>query len=351
MTITTGAGLCSLFGGVNAGRTWNGRVYYTAEGCASPRSQVTVDVNPSPIVALQDTTVCGSVVLDAGNTGATYQWSNGDVTQSSTISTSGSYTVTVTAFGCSTIDAAAVSILTPPTVNLGPDILLCDGASGMIDAGNPGLSYAWTTGASTQTITVTLAGLYAAQVTDSAGCQDDDTVSVTTALSPLVSISIDTSACPLITFTGSNTGGAGLTNDWTFGDGGLGTGTNPSHTYTTNGTYTVSYQVQNVCGTDNVQASFTISCLVGTTAPNGTQVLLYPNPTRSMAALELNLPSASEADVQLMDLHGRMIEQIHGHYNAGSNKLQLDLSTLSGGVYVVQVVADGLHWQGKIVKE
>ncbi len=351
MTVTTGAGLCSQFGGVNVGRTWNGRIYYTAEGCASQRTAVTVDVNPSPIVALNDTAACGSLVLDAGNAGATYQWSNGVGTQTSTINSSGTYAVTVTNAGCTTIDSAAVAIFVPPVVNLGPDILLCDGATGTIDAGNAGLSFAWTTGASTQTISVTLAGLYAAQVTDSAGCQDDDTVAVATGLSPLGSISIDTSACPLITFTGGNTGGAGLSNDWTFGDGGLGTGANPSHTYTANGTYTVSYQVQNDCGTSTVQSTITISCLVGTTAPNGTQVLLYPNPTRSLAALELNLPAASDAEIQLMDLHGRVIQQISERYNAGNNKLQLDLSTLSAGVYVVQVVADGLHWQGKIVKE
>ncbi|MBK7667787.1 MAG: choice-of-anchor J domain-containing protein [Sphingobacteriaceae bacterium] len=45
LTVQTGAGLCSNFGGVNAGRMFNGDLFYTKPGCTSPRIQVTLTVS------------------------------------------------------------------------------------------------------------------------------------------------------------------------------------------------------------------------------------------------------------------------------------------------------------------
>jgi len=51
-----------------------------------------------------------------------------------------------------------------------------------------------------------------------------------------------------VNFTDQSTDATGW--DWTFGDGGTSTTQNPSHTYTTAGTYTVTLTASNVCGTD-----------------------------------------------------------------------------------------------------
>lgn len=351
LNIAAGVGLCSLFGGTNNPRGWNGRLYYTAEGCPSNRTPVAVTVNPLPVVALADSSNCGPLSLDAG-AGATYAWSTGDSTQTITASTSGTYTVTVTANGCSATDSAAIQVFTVPTVSLGADQLLCDGASATLDAGsNPGGSFQWSNGDTTQTTSVTAAGTYSVNLTSADGCTASDSVVITTLMTPNGSITVDTSGCPTIVFTGANSGGQADTESWTFSDGGNGAGASVSHTFTANGTYTATFLQENACGTDSTTVSITISCLVGTTAPNGTQVLLYPNPTRGAAKLILDLPHAGEAVISISDLSGRTLHNQLLTGAAGRQAIDLDLSQFSAGMYLVRVTCEGLDWQTKLVKE
>ncbi len=51
----------------------------------------------------------------------------------------------------------------------------------------------------------------------------------------------------VVTFNGSANGTAPINYDWTFGDGGTGSGASVTHTYTAAGTYTVSMTASNAC--------------------------------------------------------------------------------------------------------
>lgn len=352
LNIACGVGLCSLFGGTNNPRGWNGRLYYTAEGCPSNRTPVAVTVNPLPTVSLADSSNCGPLSLDAGAGATSYSWSTGDSSQTILASNSGTYTVTVTSNGCSTSDSASIQVLSVPAVNLGSDQLLCDGASATLDAGsNPGGSYQWSNGDTTQTISVTAAGTYSVIATSADGCEGMDSVAITTLASPNGSITVDTSGCPTILFTGVNGGGLADTQSWSSSDGGVGSGASFSHTFSANGTYTVNFLQENACGTDSTTVSITINCLVGTTAPNGTQVLLYPNPTRGAARVILSLPTAGEATIAVSDLNGKTLHSQNLTGAAGSQSIDLDLSRFSAGMYLVRVTCEGLDWQTKLVKE
>jgi len=80
---------------------------------------------------------------------------------------------------CNIADTAtvAVSAFLVPTVNLGPDTIICPGTSISLNAGNPGMSYLWSTGANTQSIIVADSGYYWVNV--SAGmCNRADSVIV-----------------------------------------------------------------------------------------------------------------------------------------------------------------------------
>ncbi|MDX2285249.1 MAG: hypothetical protein NW241_13875, partial [Bacteroidia bacterium] len=69
----------------------------------------------------------------------------------------------------------AVSIaLAQPAVSLGPDQTAC--GSAVLNAGNPGASYLWNTGDTTQTLTVTASGQYSVAVTDLNGTGRDTVV-------------------------------------------------------------------------------------------------------------------------------------------------------------------------------
>jgi hypothetical protein len=149
-------------------------------GCMSGDS-VNLNILQSPVPNLPPNhTACGPEVLDAGNPGNTYVWSTGANSQTITVSTSGTYSVTVSnSLGCQTVDQTTITMGSSPTVALGPDQLLCGGQTATLDAGNPGATYLWSSGANTQTIMVSNAGTYFVSVTNSAGCVGTDTITIT----------------------------------------------------------------------------------------------------------------------------------------------------------------------------
>ena len=72
-----------------------------------------------------------------------------------------------------------------PVVNLGNDTSICAWSSIVLDAGNPGNIYFWSTGATTQTIVADSTGTgygsknYSVIVTNTSGCSQTDTVKIT----------------------------------------------------------------------------------------------------------------------------------------------------------------------------
>lgn len=84
-------------------------------GC-SGTDNIDISFEESPLVYLgNDTTICAgnTVILDAGAHSA-YNWSNGDVTQTTTINTQGNYNVTVTNNNCTSTDAITIDIQVLP---------------------------------------------------------------------------------------------------------------------------------------------------------------------------------------------------------------------------------------------
>lgn len=112
---------------------------------------------PLPVIPIADTTVCVSetITLDAENTGSTYLWSTGETTQTIAVNSTANFQVIVTTADLC-VDSADVDIqlIEFPMVDLGPDSILCDTEIMTLDAGNPGESYSWNTGETSQSINV-----------------------------------------------------------------------------------------------------------------------------------------------------------------------------------------------------
>jgi len=177
----------------------SGNYYVTvsdANGCVlSDTMQVTI--NPAPSVNLgPDTTQCGgSVTLNAGNPGSVYFWSNSTTNQTSTVTSTNTYVVqVVTLAGCTSTDSINVTINPVPQVDFGPDTAACAGSI-VLDAGNPGSTYAWNNGPPTQTNTVSTNGTYIVVVTSPAGCTESDTINVTLNSNPNVVANPDQTIC------------------------------------------------------------------------------------------------------------------------------------------------------------
>jgi len=90
----------------------------SAQGCGA-NDTINVTINMNPVIALgADDTICGgSVTLDAQIAGATYLWSDMSTAQTLVVSSTGTYSVTVTdANGCTGTDAITITAGTPPIV-------------------------------------------------------------------------------------------------------------------------------------------------------------------------------------------------------------------------------------------
>lgn len=119
----------------------------------------------------------GSTTLDAGEFD-NYLWSTGGFTQTVTVNTAGSVTVTVSnEQGCT--GQASVQVTERPELmpQVSGDLFLCSGASTTLDAGVYE-NYLWSTGDTTQSLSVSRSGIFSVTVTDEFGCTGETSVQV-----------------------------------------------------------------------------------------------------------------------------------------------------------------------------
>ncbi|MEK7413395.1 MAG: hypothetical protein AAB263_08765, partial [Planctomycetota bacterium] len=218
-----------------------------ANGCTDTESQV-VTVNPLPTAGITPngaTTFCegGSVMLTASG-GTTYVWSTGATTAAITVSNSGTYTVTATdANGCTDTESQVVTVNPLPTAGITPNgaTTFCEGGSVMLTASG-GVSYVWSTGATTAAITVSISGTYTVTATDGNGCTDTESQVVTVNPLPTASISGASSICSGETIMLTASGGISFL--WSTG------ATTASISVSATGTYSVTATDANVCTDD-----------------------------------------------------------------------------------------------------
>ncbi|MBU0763956.1 MAG: hypothetical protein KJ607_03875, partial [Bacteroidetes bacterium] len=128
-----------------------------SNGCTGT-DNVTVTLSSDPVVSLgSDLTLCQgqSAVLNASGGFSSYIWSDGSSSQTITVNSTGTFSVTVTnSSGCSGSDNVFVNVFPIPVTNAGTDQSICYGSSATLTASG-GTSYTWNTGATSQSITVT----------------------------------------------------------------------------------------------------------------------------------------------------------------------------------------------------
>ncbi len=148
-------------------------------GCSNTKS-IRVQVNPLPTVALTgNTSICEnqSTTLYASG-GTTYYWNTGAHASRITVSTGGTYSVTVTdANTCTNSSSVNVTVHTPPTIKINGRAALCQGGSTTLTAAGAS-TYEWNSGEVSQSITTSYAGTYTVTGTDQYGCSASKSVTV-----------------------------------------------------------------------------------------------------------------------------------------------------------------------------
>ena len=154
-------------------------VTVTSTHSCQDEASLTVTEYPSFTASIEGPTqVCPgeSVTLTAKPDGMSYVWSNGATSQSITVP-AGNYSVTVTSpDNCSKEASHTLTEYPSFTASIEGPTQVCPGNPITLTAKPDGMSYLWSTGATSQTISVTpvdLSTTYSVEVTSADGCMDD----------------------------------------------------------------------------------------------------------------------------------------------------------------------------------
>ena len=144
-------------------------------------------------------------------------WSSGDTGATFNPLSTGTYSVIASnIFGCTDADTVNVTFYNTPDADLGNDTSVC--TSTVLDAFNPGNSYLWTGGLTTQRITVNSSGNYFVQISNSNGCVDRDTVFILVNTPTVIDLGSDITQCGgAVTLDAGVSGVSYLWNDGSIG--------------------------------------------------------------------------------------------------------------------------------------
>lgn len=136
-----------------------------------------VSYHPELAIDLADTVVCqgDTVILDASNPEVVYLWQNGSTNPTFKVTRPGTYSVAVTNRCGSATDTANVRHKPLPTVNLGPDTIICPNDTVVLSAFAANTNYLWNDNSNETTLSVIEPGLYWVKV-ELENCYNTDSI-------------------------------------------------------------------------------------------------------------------------------------------------------------------------------
>lgn len=141
-----------------------------------------------------DTTLCGSLTLDAGIPNATYEWQDGSTGQTLEVPSSGEYWVRVTVDCCVASDTIQVDLGALAGIELGADTALCTGQEIFIVLPLGTWDYEWQDGTTGNEYVIAESGTYWITAVDGP-CLVSDTIEVAVLGAPTVELGADIVSC------------------------------------------------------------------------------------------------------------------------------------------------------------
>ncbi|MBK8622710.1 MAG: hypothetical protein IPN79_13385 [Saprospiraceae bacterium] len=178
--------------------------------------QIEVYANPTASITGDDEVCDGGSVTFTANGGTSYSWSTGDNTPNISVSNNTRIVVTVTdANNCTATAEKTLIINSNPTASITGDNEVCDGGS-VIFTANGGVTFLWSTGLTTPSITVSNNTPIVVTVTDANGCTSTAEKTLLINSIPTASITGDDEVCDggSVTFTANG----GTSYSWSTGD-------------------------------------------------------------------------------------------------------------------------------------
>lgn len=226
--------------------------------CSATTTVHVIDADIPVVEITGDHTLCrGSSTILRASGGREYLWSNGSTADSAVVSPTENttYSVTVTnAYGCTKSGSIGITVKDVPTAAIVGNSSICKGSYGILTATGGG-TYRWSTGGTTNRITVSSEGMYSVTATDANGCSSTAFITITENSLPEVRILGRTTFCQGSATTLTATGASSY--EWNTGE------ISQSVNISLAGTYTVT-------GTDNNGCSAAKTVVVSRDEVNAT---------------------------------------------------------------------------------
>ena len=282
-----------------------------ADGCSGEASvEVQEFTAPAPTIDGLDAVCIGADTdLTASAGFANYEWSTGDSGPTLNVSTAATYTVTVIDDNnCSAMVSHEFDIYDLPTPSIDGDTEFCAGDDVTLTAtGGTFTNINWSTGADTESITVSSGADIMVTVTDANMCENSTSISVVENSLPDVEITGDFSICD--NSSGTLSGTAGYTTYlWSTNDNG------EDITVTGAGSYSLTVTDSNDCS-NNTSA----------------EVNLFPSPEPNIDG-DMTLCPGGEAMLNVIENFAQ--------YDWSDNQSSGTITVVNPGLYTVTVTDD-----------
>lgn len=136
-----------------------------------------------------------------------------------------------------------------------------------------------------------------------------------------------------------------FTWDWDFGDGDTAGVQNPSHEYTTPGSYTVSLTITGPAGSSTETKADYILIPVGMENNETEVMMIYPNPVTDF--LNIRFPDDTKRKVILQTIDGK---NLFGKITSGVIE-RVDMSEFDPGIYTLIIETNGESTKTKVIKQ
>ena len=330
-------------------------------------STVTLQLKAKPSANLSNANICAGQTATLTPTGGTYTaylWSNGSTTSGINAASSGTYTVTVTAANACTATAAATITQSTPTTTIGNVNNAACGALGSMSATSTGgtapYSLAWSNGQISSTINNLSVATYTVTVSDATNCTATASASITSNLNPPATLNVVNITNTSAKLQWSSVAGA---TNYTIQGRKVGTAT-----WTTIGPLTGnSKTVNTLSACKNYEWKVRANCTGGTSSAFSTlntfvtagcagmlyadeqdaaktdneftaeALTLTPNPANNAVTINYYTDTENPITIRLFDTLGKTVLQQQANATLGENQLNIDLTALPQGYYLVEL--------------
>jgi hypothetical protein len=129
---------------------------------------------------------------------------------------------------------------------------------------------------------------------------------------------------------------------WQFGDGGTSNTASPTHTYTTNGTFTITLIASNNCGSDTMSITIKVFETGIEEFVSANDFSVYPNPSEGIFHVVYDGSNSLSPKIILQNINGQKVLDYHARFNPQQRDMIIDAQNLPAGIYNCMIEEKGI---------